>query len=167
MRTILKNIIITLLLIVVICLILCLIFYNEAPIFKEIPSEVDSYSTSNSVQSALLKEIASERVTNDPVELTRNHLDVYDRSNVFHSGKMNPFGNMTVQTGLVMPEEYKSTGGGYQDNLIMSEGYSNVTETGASSSSSSAGRTIDYQTTNTSTSSSQSTDNFYKSKGIK
>ena len=169
MQTILKNIIITILLIVVVCLILALIFYADSPFSKEVPPEVDAYSTSNSVIGALTKEIQNQEVTNDPVALTRSDISLLEAGRLYHSGKSNPFGNMSVQNFVNMPDEYISSAGKVPDNTIYDVDWEEMSynSTSGSSSSSSAGRVIENQASSAPAKTNSSTDNFYKSTGLK
>ena len=169
MQSILKNIIITILLIVVVCLILALIFYADLPFFKEIPPEVDAYATSNSVISTLTKEIQNQEVTNDPVALTRSDISLFEAGKLYKSGKTNPFGNMSVQNFVNMPDEYVSSAGKVPDNTVYDVDWEemSINSTTGSSSSSSAGRVVENQASSTPTKTNSSTDNFYKSSGLK
>ena len=171
MRTILKNIVITILLIIVVCLILAAIFYTDSPFSKNVPSGVSKYSTDNDIEKRISQVIDDQNVHNEPVSINEADISIYRSSSVYKSGKSNPFGNVSTQDSLNMPEEYVASGGIYQDNTIFIEGSTASSSTKTSSSSSSSPRTVDYPT-NTSTSTattntSSSTDSFYKSSGLK
>ena len=169
MTTILKNIIITILLIIVAGLIIALIFYSDSPFSKEVPPAASKYATSSTVSEALKGGVQNEGVTNN-IAFSKEDLTRFQSGRLFESGKANPFGNMSVQNFIEMPEEYISSGGVFVDNTLYdvdSEIEDNTSQTGASSSSSSSGRIVENQTSSSTAKSNSSTDNFYKSTGLK
>lgn len=171
MQSILKNIIITVLLIIVVCLILALIFYSELPFNKEVPPDVDAYATSEPVKTALTREIKDKEVTDNVVALDKDYITMMESGDLYRSGKANPFGNMSVQNFVTMPDEYVASGGLHTDNTIFDvdweKPYEDAEGTSASSSSSSSGRVVENKSTSSATKSNSSTDSFYKSSGLK
>lgn len=92
-KTILKEIIITLLLCIAILLILSIIFYDYNPLNKIVPNKI-AYSTpeeiKNEIEQNEVKDILEGGV-NIVYSIDGSDLNIYKKSNSYVPGKANPF----------------------------------------------------------------------------
>lgn len=105
-KTILKEIIITLLLCIAILLILGIIFYDYNPLNKILPNKI-AYSTPEEIKN----EIAANEVKdvleggiNIVYSIDSSDLNIYKKSNSYVSGKANPFAPLTEDTSTNIAE---------------------------------------------------------------
>lgn len=148
-KTVIKEIIITLLLCLAIILVLGILLYEYVPMSKTVPTAV-SYATPENVK----KELATTDNVEDEVfqtsyEITAQDLTNYKRVQDYKPGKANPFSS------------YESQSSG-----------SNTTNNGSSSGSSSNGGTSSNETnngnsSNSGTNTNTSGGNFFPDKGTK
>ena len=127
-KTVFKEIIITLLLCIAIVLILSVVFYNYNPINKIVPSKVDKYATAENIKEEINVNVLELETTNVLYRVEATDLNMYIKNKTYVQGKANPF-------------EATSTGTGSTNN--------NTVNSGSSSSNTSS----DGQTTNNGTSS--------------
>ena len=94
MKSFFKELIIILLLCVVICLILGITFYKYIPNTKIVPSQVEKYTTSETIKDEIEQttiDYANEAVQNVTFEITDSDLRLYKNSGSYTTGKSNPF----------------------------------------------------------------------------
>ncbi len=96
-KSILKEIIITLLLFIAIILVLAVIFYDYNPINKIVPNKI-AYSTPQNVKNEVEEQITEIQETNIVYTIDGSDLNVYKRTNSYVSGKSNPFSTTVEQT---------------------------------------------------------------------
>ncbi len=126
-KTVLKEIIITLLLCIAILLILGVIFYDYNPLNKVIPNKI-AYSTPEEI-----KEDISENEVKDVLEggvnivysIDGSDLNIYKRSNSYVSGKANPFATIAENTDTNVSANTQRPNG----NNSTTNGNSNTTNT--------------------------------------
>lgn len=96
-KSILKEVIITLLLCIAILLILSILFYDYNPLNKVVPNKV-AYSTPENIQNDIEEAKTGTNDTNYEVEVTysidSSDLNIYKKSNSYVAGKSNPFGDI-------------------------------------------------------------------------
>lgn len=101
-KTILKEIIITLLLCIAILLVLSIIFYDYNPLNKIVPNKI-AYSTpedlKNEIEDNEVKDVLSEGV-NIVYSIDSSDLNIYKKSNSYVSGKANPFSTIATETNV-------------------------------------------------------------------
>lgn len=107
-KTIIREIIITLLMCIVILLILAIVFYDYNPLNKVIPNKI-AYSTPNEIQA----EISQGNVTsvlddsfNIVYSIEDADLQKYKKSNRYVPGKEHPFTGIEPAAGDVIYGEY-------------------------------------------------------------
>lgn len=92
-KTVLKEIIITLLLCIAILLILGIIFYDYNPLNKIVPNKI-AYSTPEDIKSEIeaneVKDVLEGGI-NIVYSIDSSDLNIYKKSNSYVSGKANPF----------------------------------------------------------------------------
>ena len=94
MKSFLKELVIILLLCVVICLILGITFYKYIPNTKIVPSQVEKYTTSETIKDEIEQttiDYTNEAVQNVTFEITDSDLRLYQNSGSYTTGKSNPF----------------------------------------------------------------------------
>ena len=96
-KSVIKEILIILLLLVVIILALGIIFYNYMPSNKTVPN-VEEYTASEEVKTALNEKITEEEKVLVTYELTSSDLKNYERSKDYQKGKVNPFSTYDITT---------------------------------------------------------------------
>lgn len=96
-KTILKEIIITLLLCIAILFILSIIFYDYNPLNKILPNKI-AYSTPEEIKNEIevneIKDVLEGGV-NIVYSIDSSDLNIYKKSNSYISGKANPFEPLT------------------------------------------------------------------------
>lgn len=117
-KTIIREIIITLLLCVAIVLLLGVIFYDYNPISKVVPNKI-AYSVPEDIRNELEEESIQDTtpsVENKVYTIEGSDLNIYKRSNTYNPSKENPFAstpsvdsNVTVD-GSKVDEEAQSGG---------------------------------------------------------
>lgn len=151
-KTIVKEIIISLLICLAIILVLGIIFYEYVPISKTIPNDV-SYSTPQEAKAELTN---SSGVNADDIimtyEVDSTDLSNYARINNYKPGKANPFSSYETQ----------STNGN-ANNSGSSTGNTNTTNTNTNNSGNTSTETSSNTRTNTTTSGGQ----YFQDKGTK
>lgn len=90
-KTVLKEIIITLLLCIAIILILSVLFYDYNPINKIVPNKVEQYTTSASLKEELKENVIEYETTNVLYRVEGSDLNMYLKTNTYKQGKANPF----------------------------------------------------------------------------
>ena len=105
-KTILKEIIITLLLCIAILLILSIIFYDYNPLNKIVPNKI-AYSTpeeiKNEIEQNEVKDILEGGV-NIVYSIDGSDLNIYKKSNSYVPGKANPFAAISEEVTEDGPE---------------------------------------------------------------
>lgn len=115
-KTIIKEVIITLLLCVAILLILSVLFYDYNPINKVVPNAV-AYSTPNDIYEELQEEVTELEKTNIVYTIQGSDLNKYINSKNYVKGKANPF---------------ESTSTSVSDGEMNTQGGTNTTNGGTS-----------------------------------
>lgn len=95
-----KEIVIILLLILAILLVLGVFLYDYIPMNKVVP-KIEQYEAPNDVKQELQQSIEEEQNTMTPIvyEINNSDLNLYERTKDYDKGKVNPFGNTTVEAG--------------------------------------------------------------------
>lgn len=95
-----KEIVIILLLILAILLVLGVFLYDYIPMNKVVP-KIEQYEAPNNVKQELQESIEDEQNTMQPIvyEINNSDLNLYERAKDYDKGKVNPFGNTTVEAG--------------------------------------------------------------------
>lgn len=109
-KTVLKEIIITLLLCIAILLVLGIIFYDYNPLNKVVPDKI-AYTTPENIKNELQEnevEDFSESSVNIVYSIQGSDLNVYKKSNSYVSGKKNPF--------AALADEVEETTNGQTEN---------------------------------------------------
>lgn len=95
-KTIIKEVIITLLLCLAILLVLSIIFYDYNPINKVVPSKI-AYTTPENVKNELEENIQNSFELQSKVYTVEgSDLNIYKKSNTYNQGKANPFATSAV-----------------------------------------------------------------------
>lgn len=97
MKTAFKEIIIILLLVLAILLVLGVFLYDYIPMNKVVP-KIEQYEAPNNVKQELEESVEDEQNTMTPIvyEINNSDLNLYERTKDYDKGKVNPFGNTTV-----------------------------------------------------------------------
>lgn len=95
-----KEIVIILLLILAILLVLGVFLYDYIPMNKVVP-KIEQYEAPSNVKQELQESIEDEQNTMQPIvyEINNSDLNLYERAKDYDKGKVNPFGNTTVEAG--------------------------------------------------------------------
>ena len=95
-----KEIVIILLLVLAILLVLGVFLYDYIPMNKVVP-KIEQYEAPNNVKQELQQSIEEEQNTMTPIvyEINNSDLNLYERTKDYDKGKVNPFGNTTVEAG--------------------------------------------------------------------
>lgn len=110
-KTIFKELIITLLLCIAIVLILGVVFYNYNPINKIVPSKIDKYATSENVKEEINVNILELETTNVLYRVEATDLNMYIKNKTYVQGKANPFETISAgANGNTNTENGGSTG---------------------------------------------------------
>lgn len=95
-KTVLKEIIITLLLCIAILLVLGVLFYDYNPLNKIVPNKI-AYSTpeeiKNEIQETEVKDVLEGGI-NIVYSIDSSDLNIYKKSNSYVAGKANPFASI-------------------------------------------------------------------------
>ena len=91
-KSIIKELIITILLCVAIILILSILFYDYNPVTKVVPSKV-AYTTPENIKNEIAEADVSNIITieNKIYTIEGSDLNIYKKSNSYNPGKANPF----------------------------------------------------------------------------
>ena len=119
-KTILKEVIITLLLCIAILLILSILFYDYNPLNKIVPNKI-AYSTpeeiKNEIEQNEVKDILEDGV-NIVYSIDSLDLNIYKKSNSYVPGKANPFAEIPEEvtedetgSGQTIIKNNQSSGG--------------------------------------------------------
>ena len=135
-KSVIKEILIILLLLVVIILALGIIFYNYMPSNKTVPN-IEEYTASEEVKTALNEKITEEEKVLVTYELTSSDLKNYERSKDYKKGKVNPFST------------YDTTPKTEDENNVTNAGTANVGTSNASESTTNTGTNTFYGNTGT------------------
>lgn len=112
-KTVFKEIIITLLLCIAILLILGVIFYDYNPLNKIVPNKI-AYSTpeeiENDIKETEVKDVLEGGV-NIVYSIDGSDLNIYKRSNSYVSGKANPFASIAEDTNTNVSENTQTPNG--------------------------------------------------------
>ena len=90
-KTIIKELIITILLCIAILIILSVIFYDYNPINKIMPNKLDAYKTPENIEEEINQTITELETTNIVYRIESSDLNLYVKTNSYVQGKTNPF----------------------------------------------------------------------------
>lgn len=175
MKSVIKEILIIILLCCAVCLILGVVFYDYIPTNKVIPSQVQAYQTSNTIKDEISQGVSNYEAGNYVFEITDSDLSLYRQSDSYDPGKANPFASsaLSENTTTNTVTEGTNTGnttsnGNTTNNSSSSTSNQNNNSTNDSNSNKNSSNNSKPNNTNTSTSSSSgSTDEFFKTTGLK
>ena len=122
-KTVIKEMIITLLMCLVIILLLAILFYNYNPATKIIPDKV-AYTTPDNVKDELSKAEGVDQTQYDIIlSLDSTDLNNYKIVNDYVPGKQNPFAPYSEQvTGNAVSGENGGTTSGTQEGYFQNKG---------------------------------------------
>lgn len=184
MKSVIKEILIIILLCCAVCLILGVVFYDYIPTNKVIPSQVQAYQTSNTIKDEISQGVSNYEAGNYVFEITDSDLSLYRQSDSYDPGKANPFASsaLSENTTTNTVTEGSNTGNTTNNSSSSTSNQNNNTTNNSSSSTSNQNNNTTNDSnsnknssnnskpnnTNTSTSSSSgSTDEFFKTTGLK
>lgn len=124
-KTIFKELIITLLLCIAIVLILGVIFYSYNPVNKIVPSKIEQYTTSNTIKEEINVNVLTLESTNVLYSIEDTDLNMYIKNKSYVQGKANPFAVTSASSGNANNIESsggQSSGGEKIDNSTSSDG---------------------------------------------
>lgn len=90
-KTIFKELIITILLCIAILLVLSVLFYDYNPVNKIVPSKVGQYTTPENIKEEINVNITELESTNILYKVEGSDLNMYIKANTYVQGKVNPF----------------------------------------------------------------------------
>lgn len=113
-KSIIKEIVIMLLLCLAIILVFGILFYDDIPLSKVIPSKV-SYTIPEEIKTELESDIAVDELQEQSISYTVSAQDLkqYEKSGVYDKGNPNPFQAYTLPSNSLI---INSTSGGGQSN---------------------------------------------------
>lgn len=169
-KTIIKQVMLTLLVCVAVGLFFIIIFYNFIPSNKAIPSKVQQYQTPNSVSDEIASSIGSED-KNAVYEITSADITEYKNSKVYEAGKVDPFDSISDSSDVTSTNATSSTTvntGSAVSAATTTSGTTTRTTTAATTTNTTTRTTTSTTTSSTAknTTSSSTTDNYYKASGI-
>ena len=169
-KTIIKQVMLTLLVCVAVGLFFIIIFYNFIPSNKAIPSKVQQYQTPNSVSDEIASSIGSED-KNAVYEITSADITEYKNSKVYEAGKVDPFDSISDSSDVTSTNATSSTtvNTGSAVSAATTSGTATTRTTTAATTTNTTTRTTTSTTTSSTaknTTSSSTTDNYYKASGI-
>ena len=169
-KTIIKQVMLTLLVCVAVGLFFIIIFYNFIPSNKAIPSKVQQYQTPNSVSDEIASSIGSED-KNAVYEITSADITEYKNSKVYEAGKVDPFDSISDSSDVTSTNATSSTTvhtGSAVSAATTTSGTATRTTTAATTTNTTTRTTTSTTTSSTAknTTSSSTTDNYYKASGI-
>ena len=171
-KTIIKQVMLTLLVCVAVGLFFIIIFYNFIPSNKAIPSKVQQYQTPNSVSDEIASSIGSED-KNAVYEITSADITEYKNSKVYEAGKVDPFDSISDSSDVTSTNATSSTTvntGSAVSAATTTSGTTTRTTTAATTTNTNTTTRTTTSTTTSSTAknttSSSTTDNYYKASGI-
>ena len=93
-----KEIVIILLLVLAILLVLGVFLYDYIPMNKVVP-KIEQYEAPNNIKEELQQSIEESENTMTPIvyEINGSDLNLYEKTKDYDKGKVNPFGNTTVE----------------------------------------------------------------------
>ena len=94
-KSIIKEIIITILLCIAILLVLSVLFYDYNPLTKTVPSKI-AYTTPENIKEEVQEEITELETTNVVYTIDGSDLNIYKKSNKYVPGKADPFASSTT-----------------------------------------------------------------------
>ncbi len=97
-KTIFKELIITILLCIAILLVLSVLLYDYNPINKIVPNKISSYSTPNNIQEEINVNVTELETTNIVYKIESSDLNMYIKTNSYVQGKANPFDRISNTT---------------------------------------------------------------------
>ena len=119
-KTIFKELIITILLCIAILLILSVLFYDYNPVNKIVPNKVGEYKTPENIKEEINENITEFESTNILYKVEGSDLNMYIKANTYIQGKVNPFENTSVtvngQTNSEQGKNNTSNGGTTNNN---------------------------------------------------
>lgn len=99
-KSVIKEIFIMLLLCIAIALVLGILFYNDIPINRVIPTK-EAYITPENVKEEIDEQITEVEKTEISYEITDSDLNIYKQSSSYKPGKRDPFSEIkTGETGI-------------------------------------------------------------------
>ena len=125
-KSVFKEIIIILLLIVAVILLLGILFYDYMPTSKVVPNKVQEYAMSEVTRAEIQKElnnIKSEEIVKT-YTIDSSDLEVYEKTNKYNKGKVNPFEQYRVNTQENTSENSTSNSNSANNNKSTSNGNS-------------------------------------------
>lgn len=90
-KTIFKELIITILLCIAILLILSVLFYDYNPVNKVVPNKIAQYTTPENIKEEINEKITELESTNILYKVEGSDLNMYIKANTYVQGKVNPF----------------------------------------------------------------------------
>lgn len=93
-----KEMVIVLLLVLAILLVLGVFLYDYIPMNKVVP-KIEQYEAPNNIKEELKQSIEESENTMTPIvyEINGSDLNLYEKTKDYDKGKVNPFGNTTVE----------------------------------------------------------------------
>ena len=132
-----KEIVIILLLVLAILLVLGVFLYDYIPMNKVVP-KIEQYEAPNNVKQELQQSIEDEQNTMTPIvyEINNSDLNLYERTKDYDKGKVNPFGNTTVE-----PEDNTTVSTGSQGSTAITQNPTTNNNSSTNTPNSSTGKT--------------------------
>jgi len=112
-KTIIKELIITILLCIAILLILSVLFYDYNPVNKIVPNKVSQYTTPQDIKEEININITELETTNIVYKVEGSDLNMYIKTNTYIQGKVNPF---EVTSATVNGQTNTNTGNNNNSN---------------------------------------------------
>jgi hypothetical protein len=125
MKTFLKELIIVLLLILAILLVLGVLLYDYIPMNKVVP-QIEQYETPDNIKEELEENVNENETSSSTIvyEINESDLKLYEKSNDYQKGKVNPFAE--IESSTTADSETTENGG---DNTTNSDSDTTITNT--------------------------------------
>lgn len=134
-KTVIKEIFVTLLLCIAIVLLLGIIFYDYNPINKVVPNKI-AYSVPEDIRNELEEEniqSSTPSIENKVYTIEGSDLNIYKRSNTYNPSKENPFASTPSVSANVTVNDSKVNGTTNNKNTSTSSQNTNNGKTNTSS----------------------------------
>lgn len=132
-KTIFKELIITILLCIAILLILSVLFYDYNPVNKIVPNKIAQYTTPEDIKEEINVNITELESTNILYRVEGSDLNMYIKANTYVQGKVNPFEDVSStvngQTNIENGNNNNSNGGTTNTGTNSDETFWNSTGT--------------------------------------
>lgn len=119
-KTIFKELIITILLCIAILLILSVLLYDYNPVNKIVPNKIGKYETPENVKEDINVNITELETTNILYKVEGSDLNMYIKANTYVQGKANPFDDTSStvngQTNNIGDGNNNNSNGGTTNN---------------------------------------------------